>query len=350
MPGTPAPGNMRARDLDRVRARTLLDAAFDEGQLGADEYHDRSDRAAAAKTVGELRNLVGDLQPPAGGAQWQQPPTPAPRAGRYPPHIRARDADRAETCRALDTALGDGQLTPEEHRALTDLTAAAETLGDLAELTADLQRPAEAPIDPRARTASRGAWFAGAVALGVVAAAVGGYLLTHRVAPEPAPVVAAAPQAVRPMVIETPDLTTVAGFEKFRSDYRTKFGDTTVDNLSLFPDHASVDRTSARQPNRVADYLYRGGFTASTAVTTRSADKPIFDLAAVNTAALGDLIARAEPLLKVPGGTVNQIGMGIDTITDVPTISIYVGNSFNESGHLEATPAGELIRAYPFHN
>ncbi|MGW5518506.1 DUF1707 SHOCT-like domain-containing protein [Nocardia africana] len=349
MPGMPAPGSMRARDMDRVRARTLLDAAFDEGQLGADEYHDRSDRAATAKTVGELRNLVDDLQPPAGGAQWKPPPGPPRRVGRYPAHIRARDADRAETCRALDTALADGQLSAEEHRTLTDLTTAAETLGDLAELTADLQRPAEAPIDPRTRVRSRTAWFVGAAAVVVLAAAVGGYLLTHRAAPEPAPVVAAAPQVIQPVVIETPDLTTVAGFEKFRSDYQAKFGDTTVDELSLFPDHASVDRTSTGQPNRVADYLYRGGFMASTAVTTRSADKPIFDLATVNTSALGDLIARAVPLLKVPGGAVSHIGMGIDTITKAPTISIYVGNSFNENAFLEATPAGDPIRVYPFH-
>jgi hypothetical protein len=41
--------------------------------------------------------------------------------------------------------------------------------------------------------------------------------------------------------------------------------------------------------------------------------------------------------------------MGIDTISKVPTISIYVGNSFNENAYLEATPAGDPIRVYPFH-
>ncbi len=341
---------MRARDMDRVRVRALLDAAYEEGQLGADEYHDRSDRADAAKTIGELRRLVGDLQAPAGVAGWAEPPRPgaARSTGRYPARIRARAEDRDRTCRALDAALADGQLSADEHEALTALTADAKTLGDLAALTEDLQRPAESPIDPRSRANTRAAWLTGAAAVVAVAAAVGGYLLTHRSAPVPEPVAAPVPQRVAPVVVETPDLTTAAGFEKFRRDFQAKFGDTTVDEVTLFPDYASIDRTSAAQPNRVVDYSYRGGFMATSAPTTRSADKPIFDLAGVNAAVLADLIARAVPMLKVEGGAVSHLDMGIDSSTEVPTISIYVGNKFNESGYLEATPAGELIRAYPF--
>lgn len=340
---------MRARDMDRVRARTLLDAAYEEGQLGADEYHDRSDRAEAAATIGVLRGLVGDLQTPDGSAGWSEPPRPNPanRIGRYPDRIRARDEDRALTCRALDTALADGQLSAEEHRTRTELTAAATTLGDLAGLTEDLQKPAAAPIDPRSRTRPGTLWLAGAVVVVTVAAAVAGFRLTHRPAP-PAPVAAPVGQVVHPLVFETPDLTTAAGFEKFRGDYQAKFGDTTVDRLLLYPENASVDRTSVAQPNRVAGFDYWGGFMTSSKPTSRTADDPIFDLATVNSSALGEWIGRAVPMLKVDGGTVSHISMEYDSITEVPTIDIFVRNEFNESGFLQITPAGDPIRTVPF--
>ncbi|MQY24051.1 hypothetical protein NRB20_71840 [Nocardia sp. RB20] len=342
---------MRARDMDRVRARTLLDAAYEEGQLGADEYHDRSDRAGTAKTIGQLRGLVADLQAPAGVAAWSEPPAPNPRhrLGRYPHHIRARDEDRDLACRALDAALADGQLSSEEHQTLTALTAEAKTLGDLAGLTDDLQQPAPAPIDPRQRIRPRGAWFAAALIVVAVLAAVGGFQLTHHSAP-PTPTAAPAAKAVQPLVIDTPDLTTAAGFDKFRTLYRTKFGDTVVDELTLFSDYASVQRTWRDQPNRVVDYTFRGGFALGGAVTTRDRTKPFFDLAAVNVAALGDLLTRAPALTKVEGGAVSHLGMEIDSSDDVPMIRIFVGNKFNESGFLEATPAGQLVRAYPFDN
>ncbi|WP_280453085.1 DUF1707 SHOCT-like domain-containing protein, partial [Nocardia cyriacigeorgica] len=62
---TPVPGRMRARDLDRAHTASVLDAAYAEGQLGADEYHDRIAQAGAAKTVGDLSALVDDLQTPS---------------------------------------------------------------------------------------------------------------------------------------------------------------------------------------------------------------------------------------------------------------------------------------------
>ena len=335
--------------MDRVRARTLLDAAYEEGQLGAGEYHDRSDRAEAAETIGELRGLVADLQTPAGVAGWSEPPGPDPaqRSGRYPGRIRARNADRDRTCKALDTASADGQLSAGEYETRTDLAAAAVTLGDLAGLTDDLQKPAPSPIDPRSRLRRRVVRFAGVLAVVAALAGVGGFRLTHRSAP-PAPVTAPAGPSVQPVVVETPDLTTAAGFEKFRRDYRAKFGDTVVDELSLSPNRASVDRTSTTQPNRVAGYEYRGGFMASSAPTTRSATAPIFDLATVDSSALADLLTRCVALVKVDGGAVSHLRMAFDDSTKMPTIDIFVENGFDERGYVEATPAGHIIRVSPF--
>jgi hypothetical protein len=118
--------------------------------------------------------------------------------------------------------------------------------------------------------------------------------------------------------------------------------------VSLFPEFASIERTTVAEPNRVTAYDYRGGFLATSAPTSRRKDVPVFDLATVNASALGDLIGRAVSMTKVQDGSVSHIIMNIDSITRVPTIDIYVGNKFNESGFLEVTPAGQLVRVYPF--
>lgn len=58
MPGDP---RMRVSDADRDRAASLLREHHAEGRLTAEEFHDRLDRAFAAKTQGELDELFADL-------------------------------------------------------------------------------------------------------------------------------------------------------------------------------------------------------------------------------------------------------------------------------------------------
>ncbi|MHB8645988.1 MAG: DUF1707 SHOCT-like domain-containing protein [Thermomicrobiales bacterium] len=56
---------MRASDADREATATLLRRHYTEGRLDAQEYDERIDRCYAAKTVGELDDLFGDLPRPA---------------------------------------------------------------------------------------------------------------------------------------------------------------------------------------------------------------------------------------------------------------------------------------------
>jgi hypothetical protein len=70
---------MRAAQADRERTVDVLKAAFAEGRLTTDEYHDRSERAHCAQTYGQLAVLVQDL--PAGPMPTpMMPPPPAPFA------------------------------------------------------------------------------------------------------------------------------------------------------------------------------------------------------------------------------------------------------------------------------
>ena len=58
MPGDP---KMRASDRDRDRVATLLREHHAAGRLTAEEFDERVDKALAARTLGELDELLADL-------------------------------------------------------------------------------------------------------------------------------------------------------------------------------------------------------------------------------------------------------------------------------------------------
>ena len=67
-------------------------------------------------------------------------PRPSPR------DLRASDADRDRVLALLGEAMSDGRLTPEEHSERIQRAFSARTLGELAELTADLAVPSAQPV------------------------------------------------------------------------------------------------------------------------------------------------------------------------------------------------------------
>ncbi|MGW6336037.1 DUF1707 SHOCT-like domain-containing protein [Nocardia rhamnosiphila] len=358
------PGRLRARDIDRAETATVLDGAYAEGQLDAAEYHDRIAQARAAKTLGELSGLVADLQTPdARRVRAERGAAAAAAASGHPPGTRARTADRDAAGAVLGRAFGEGQLAEDEYRVRAELLADAVTLDDLAELTADLQGARPAPVaPPPARSGGQGRYFAviGAAALAV---AFGAFALVHReaepapavppvaAAPAPAPVPYAALNEVEPLVVPTPNLVTEAGIAHFVDRYRTEFGDTVADEITLYPAHARVTRALPGQPNRKVTYTYRGGFHQDTDPTTRPVDTPTVDLAAVDTAAIGAAAGTAAATTRVPDGVVSMIEMDVpsfDPLAGRPAVSIHVGNTFDESGWFVLSPAGEVLRVWPF--
>ncbi|MCQ4119685.1 DUF1707 SHOCT-like domain-containing protein [Rhodococcus tibetensis] len=271
-------------------------------------------------------------------------------ASRYPANTRARDIDRASTAAILDAAFGDGQLSQEEHRAMTELAAGARTLDELEALVGDLQRPADAPPEARPPRETRRHLFTAAVAAAAVIAAVGAFTLTDSDdAQVPAP--AAQPAALdlgaaQPVVIPTPDLTTREGMALFIDQYRAKFGDTVVDELNLYPGHANFERAQPWEPNRLVKYDYQGGFSRSGPPTTRKIDTPTIDLTSLDLDALAGIVAGAPTKINVPDAHI--VYLGIDTDGGTPLVRIYASNDFDESGMIVVTPAGALLRVSPF--
>ncbi|HWG62897.1 MAG TPA: DUF1707 domain-containing protein [Streptosporangiaceae bacterium] len=58
MPGDP---RIRASDADRERTAALLREHLADGRLTAEEFHERLDKAYAARTLGDLDELLADL-------------------------------------------------------------------------------------------------------------------------------------------------------------------------------------------------------------------------------------------------------------------------------------------------
>jgi len=63
-----------------------------------------------------------------------------------PRDLRASDADRDRVLALLSEAMSDGRLTPEEHADRVQRACSARTLGELAELTADLAVSSAQPV------------------------------------------------------------------------------------------------------------------------------------------------------------------------------------------------------------
>jgi hypothetical protein len=68
--------------------------------------------------------------------------------------LRAADSDRDRVIELLADAVADGRLTLDEHSQRVDLAQYARTLGELADITADLATPAEQPLRLDGRTAN----------------------------------------------------------------------------------------------------------------------------------------------------------------------------------------------------
>lgn len=60
----PGPAELRASDADRERVAELLSAALADGRLSVEEHAERTERAYAARTLGDLTGLTADLVPP----------------------------------------------------------------------------------------------------------------------------------------------------------------------------------------------------------------------------------------------------------------------------------------------
>jgi hypothetical protein len=98
----------------------VLDSAYADGQLDAEEHRFRTEVATAAKTLGELRELVEDLQLEK----------PMPELRERPPQLPARRGRRVAACVVglllLGVGFGVGKLSGEQSSATGEAGVVAQ--------------------------------------------------------------------------------------------------------------------------------------------------------------------------------------------------------------------------------
>lgn len=185
-------------------------------------------------------------------------------------NLRATDDDRNNTCEALDAALGDGQLSTEEHRERVSAATRATTLGELQSLVSDLQvhpLPDSAPGAPSS-TRNRALWIVVAAALTLTLLGAGiawtfqrGASSPSAVNPAPAPSSTADTTGSAATSTSTPStpLLTFSGVTGVLAQMRTQFGDTLGYQLNIYQEQVVVIRPDTANAHKIVTWVYRNG-------------------------------------------------------------------------------------------
>ena len=227
-------------------------------------------------------------------------------ANRQSAGTRAKDSDRNDTCRILDSALADGQLSMEEHRTRVALATQSETLGDLQSLVSDLQT-SNAPVQlpdlkrrPKLPTASGGAgWGLRLAVAGVLVAlgiGIGWGLYGNTTSPLSFTSDPGAKSDGIPGKVLTPpkQLQSLGGLNGLLEQMRQRFGDTMGYDMVIYPEYAVLYRPDPNDERRKLSYTYRGGFDDPSS-SAKSEDDVLVDLGAFDVeAAVGILRGVAE--------------------------------------------------------
>jgi hypothetical protein len=286
-------------------------------------------------------------------------------AARRTPQTRARDSDRNETCQTLDAALAEGQLSMEEHRLRVAAATKATTLGELADLVADLQPTTSAQPAPTPRGRRR--LLIGATAVGVAAVAVAvGVSLFGDDAPEPAPpghitaapvpekpispkpAVDPSPDDVQPSVIAVPkQLHTLGGMNGLLDQMRQRFGDTTGIELAITPDHAMLFRPDPTDNGSKLLYRFDGGWGDPTRRPRDDKDENA-DLAAFDTKAVVEVLRGAPETLGIAPDDVGEVYVDIDQVDGALELLVKVEKKSGGDGYIYLDSAGNTKRVeYP---
>lgn len=286
-------------------------------------------------------------------------------ATRQTASTRAKDSDRDDTCKVLDSALSEGQLSMEEHRERVATATRAATLGDLQSLVSDLQitsSPVKLPHLKPERTATAispgagwGIRIATAAVLVLLGIAIGWGLYGNTSSPlsfqtDPG----AKDDGIPATVLTAPrQLQSLGGLNGLFQQMKEKFGDTKGYDLTIFDDYASLERPDPNEPRRVLRYSYRGGWD-DPSETSVGSDARLVDLAAFDVPTFVGLIRGAPETLGIDPAEVKQIHISVGPNSDTTAppesieISVYVSPQFGNSGYIEFNGDASVKRiSYP---
>jgi hypothetical protein len=278
-------------------------------------------------------------------------------SGRPTAGTRAKDTDRNDTCKVLDTALSEGQLSMTEHGERVKAATHAATLGELQALVSDLQTgnaPVQLPDlrERRARMPGRGTgWglrLATAAVLVVFGIAVGWGLYGNSSSPlsfETDP--GAKSDGIPARVITPPrQLLSLGGINGLFEQMRKKFGSTMGFDLDIRPDVAYLRLPDPSDARRTLMYTYRGGWSDDPSESTTDDDAREVDLSRFDVEAVIGAMRGAHGPVGMPPNEVKEVRLDISPSSDPLTpgdvnLLVYVTGEFTD-GHFSLTPDGQL--------
>jgi hypothetical protein len=268
------------------------------------------------------------------------------------PGTRATDSDRNETCQALDSALGEGQLSMEEHRERVSAATNATTLGELQALVSDLQihqTPAELKSPSRRRIGGRGIWIAAAAVLVLLGLGIGWGMSSNGASPPQPADPGSSPTAATPSATPSPapaQLQSAGGLTNLLTQIREKFGDTSGYQLLVYPDYAVIFRVDPRNDRRAVSYDFQNGGWIQIPAGMIPTNTAVADLGKFGVAAVVGALRDAPQTLKIADPKVTYLiiqgkpGGNLD-------MSIYVGDTADHTGYIKIAPDGTVTAIYP---
>ncbi|WP_163719408.1 DUF1707 SHOCT-like domain-containing protein [Mycobacterium bourgelatii] len=278
----PGTTSTRAKDRDREDACRILDNAFNDGEISTEEHRERVSAATRAVTLGELHDLVSDLQ----AAREQRPPTPTPTmtpvSTRRPKHT------------------GRGLLIASY--AVSVLLGVGIGWG----LYGNTTSPLDFTSDP------------GAKRDGIAA------------------VVVTAPK----------QLQSLGGLTGLLEQMRKRFGDTMGYRLVVYPDYASLDRPDPNEDRRYLSYTYRGGWGDPNSSAKSSSEYTEVDLSKFDVKAVVGIMRGAPETLGIKPADVKSSYLIIEPARDLTkpgtlSLTTYVSTDYG-SGYVEFAGDGTI--------
>lgn len=273
---------------------------------------------------------------------------------------RAKDSDRDDVCKILDSALGEGQVSSAEHQERVSAATRAVTLGDLHSLVSDLQSetaPVKLPTlgNPSGfSTRSVAVRALGALGTAILAGMLLGWAIYGNTSSplsftsDPG----AKPDGVAAVVLTPPrQLHSLGGLTGLLEQARQKFGDTLGYRLVVYPDYASMDRADPGEERRKLDYSYRGGWDDPSS-SSKSSDDVLVDLSAFDVKAAVGILRGAPETLGIKPSDVKSTYLIVDPARDPTTpgalsLSVYVSSDYG-SGYIAFAGDGTVKRInYP---
>ena len=140
---------------------------------------------------------------------------------------------------------------------------------------------------------------------------------------------------------------TAAQVRRFLDSHEAEFGTLDTFEAGFYPTRVGVQVPVRGSRARMERWSYDGAWTQDTEARRVIGAEGTLDLGQLDVDRLFANIRRAERTLDVPRGELSYVL--VNTWTDgEPTVNIYVGNDFDETGYLKTTLGGDVVRAFPY--